>query len=40
MAAGDLHVIGVNDGKLWHTVRVDTTGGPWQAFVDVKARGG
>jgi hypothetical protein len=40
MAAGDLHVIGVNDGKLWHTVRFDTAGGPWQAFVDVKARAG
>jgi hypothetical protein len=40
MAAGDLHVIGVNDGKLWHTVRSDTTGGPWQAFVDVKAKAG
>jgi hypothetical protein len=40
MAAGDLHVIGVNDGKLWHTIRFSTPGGPWQAFVDVKEKAG
>jgi hypothetical protein len=40
MAAGDLHVIGANDGKLWHTIRFDRPGGPWQAFVDVKEKAG
>jgi hypothetical protein len=40
MAAGDLHVIGANDGKLWHTIRFSTPGGPWQAFVDVKEKAG
>jgi hypothetical protein len=40
MAAGDLHVIGVNDGNLWHTVRFSTPGGPWQDFFDVKAEAG
>jgi hypothetical protein len=40
MAAGDLHLIGVNDGKLWHTIRLDQQGGPWHAFVDVKAEAG
>jgi hypothetical protein len=40
MAAGDLHVIGANDGKLWHTIRFDKPGGPWQAFFDVKEKAG
>jgi hypothetical protein len=40
LAAEDLHVIGANDGKLWHTIRFSTPGGPWQAFVDVKAEAG
>jgi hypothetical protein len=40
MAAGDLHVIGASDGKLWHTVRFDTSGGPWQPFFDVKRKAG
>jgi hypothetical protein len=42
MAAGDLHVIGANDGKLWHTIRFGTPGSrpPWQAFFDVKEKAG
>lgn len=40
MAAGDLHVIGANDGKLWHTIRFNKAGGPWQAFVDVEEKAG
>jgi hypothetical protein len=40
VAAEDLHVIGANDGKLWHTIRFSTPGGPWQAFVDVQAKAG
>jgi hypothetical protein len=41
MAAGDLHVIGANDGKLWHTIRFGTPGSrPWQDFFDVKEKAG
>lgn len=40
MAAEDLHVIGANDGKLWHTIRFGTPEGPWRAFDDVKGKAG
>jgi hypothetical protein len=41
MAAGDLHVIGANDGKLWHTIRFGTPGNrQWQDFFDVKGKAG